>query len=436
MSAAAVPLCEIIRDAATEGGFDLKALTVLARQNDPYRYDTTTLREAGEWFAAQANKHFPHRQFHLRGLHYRIVMAPGATQKPNSKEYGNTFADWKWLGKASQAARYLGVLPFERIIDERNDEPEIYCEDDDLLRKATAPGLFVAEGTAMEIPNAEIVLPRIDYYPGRVPQPYRIVIIAEKSSVRHELAPVASAVRGELVLPTGDISDTLLYGIASRAAADWRPTVVLYFADFDPGGHTMPIAVSRKLMALRDLLFPDLNIQVHRVALTREQVERLDLPSTPLKTTDSRRLIWLAKTGREQTELDALLARSGELRRLAWEIVGGFFDDELKSRAQNISYRWYAAASEQIPDSPNFAEACEEVTRALDVVREAVDQFHRHQSEAAKVLETTIPAVPRPAMPEPELAPAPPPLFDSNQDFVEASRALKADRIADDEDDE
>jgi hypothetical protein len=38
-----------------------------------------------------------------------------------------------------------------------------------------------------------------------------------------------------------------------RAAEDGRPSVVLYLSEFDPSGHNMPIVVSRKLQALRDL---------------------------------------------------------------------------------------------------------------------------------------------------------------------------------------
>ena len=119
-------------------------------------------------------------------------------------------------------------------------------------------------------------------------QPYRIVLITEKSSLRPVLQPIAELVGGELLSMTGETSDTRIAELAKRAAADGRPTVVLYFSDHDPSGWQMPISVSRKLQGLRDLLYPDLDLQVRRAALTVEQANELDLPSTPLKETERR----------------------------------------------------------------------------------------------------------------------------------------------------
>ncbi len=111
--------------------------------------------------------------------------------------------------------------------------------------------------------------------------------------------------------------DTMIAELAARASQRSQPTVVLYFSDFDPSGHQMPISVARKLQALRDLKHPALKIEVHPVALTLEQVRRLDLPSTPLKATEHRGDKWRAVMQHEQTEIDALAALNpeAELRR-------------------------------------------------------------------------------------------------------------------------
>ena len=87
-------------------------------------------------------------------------------------------------------------------------------------------------------------------------QPYRIILIGEKTSLRDVLRPIAEMVGGELLLPTGEASDTMIAGIAARASIDSRPSVTLYFSDFDPSGHQMPISVSRKLQALRACAIP------------------------------------------------------------------------------------------------------------------------------------------------------------------------------------
>jgi hypothetical protein len=61
---------------------------------------------------------------------------------------------------------------------------------------------------------------------------------------------------------TGETSHTRIAELAKRIADDGRPAVVLYFSDHDPSGWQMPISVSRKLQALRDLYYPDLSLQV------------------------------------------------------------------------------------------------------------------------------------------------------------------------------
>jgi hypothetical protein len=117
----------------------------------------------------------------------------------------------------------------------------------------------------------------------------------------------------------------------------------------------MPISVSRKLQALRDLLYPDLDLQVRRAALTAEQANALNLPSTPLKDTEKRADNWKAKTGREQTELDALIALAPEaLQAFALEATQPFFDAGLASRVLAASEEWHIAASRVLASHPKY----------------------------------------------------------------------------------
>jgi hypothetical protein len=138
-------------------------------------------------------------------------------------------------------------------------------------------------------------------------QPYKLVIVGEKSSLDDVLGPIADEFEADLYLPTGEISDTLIHHqMAKIGADDGRPMVVLYFSDADPAGWQMPISVARKLQAMQVSLFPELDFEVHRVALTPNQVREYGLPSTPLKDTERRGDAWQAAMGVEQTEIDAL----------------------------------------------------------------------------------------------------------------------------------
>src|SRR6516225_1524457 len=89
-------------------------------------------------------------------------------------------------------------------------------------------------------------------------QAFHFVIFGEKASLEDVVLPVARAKQADLYLPTGEISDTLLYRIAKDAAADGRPMVVFTLTDCDPAGHQMSVSIGRKLQAFRDLFFPDL----------------------------------------------------------------------------------------------------------------------------------------------------------------------------------
>jgi hypothetical protein len=256
---------------------------------------------------------------HLRGLYYRIISVEGGVLKPNGQRFGG--GDWAWFVRAGRAARWLGYVEFERLTDERNEEPTYFIPEYHSDTSSGSIGVGFGSVPAVELPSRGLLMPYVSASAPMPLQPYRIVMIGEKSSLRNELLSVAQMADAELILPTGDISNTLIAGIVRRIIDDGRPAVILYFADFDPQGHNMPTAVARKVQALLTLWgydSYDVPIQMHRVGLTRDQVRRLGLPSSPLKPGEKRRDKWIAAMGHEQTELDALMVlRPGELRRIA-----------------------------------------------------------------------------------------------------------------------
>jgi hypothetical protein len=266
-------------------------------------------------------------------------------------------------------------------------------------------------------------------------QPYRIVLITEKSSLRPVLQPIAEMVGGELLSMTGETSDTRIAELAARIADDGRSAVILYFSDHDPSGWQMPISVSRKLQALRDLSYPGLNIQVRRAALTAEQANALDLPSTPLKDTEKRADNWKAKTGREQTELDALIALAPEaLQAFALEATQPFFDAGLASRVLKASKEWHIAASRVLASHPKYrglAKRIKDAHAALESAGQACVQLAAQAHDALS--EVKPPPV---HVPEPEVPSLPPEdgsnlVFTSDDDFVSATLWLKAQKVLD-----
>jgi hypothetical protein len=107
-----------------------------------------------------------------------------------------------------------------------------------------------------------------------------------------------------MILSTGETSDTLVADLAGRIIKDGRKVVVLYFSDFDPSGHQMPVSVARKIQALTHLYKPyNLEVDLYHIALTKDQVREYNLPSTFMKETEKRAGPWrAAMEGLEQTE--------------------------------------------------------------------------------------------------------------------------------------
>jgi hypothetical protein len=363
-------------------------------------------------------------------LLYLIVVA-GDVKRPDGSPFVNDIDCWIWLQtKAAKAARWLGYVPFDRIVDERNEGPRVI---------AYAPSPCPGEGylTAefdIELPPVATLLPHLGGTPPIVQQPYRIIIIGEKSSLAEVLEPITQDVGGTLLLPAGEASDTMIAEEVLRAAGDARRAVVLYFSDFDPAGHQMPISVARKIQALRTLLHPDLHIEVHRIALTLAQVRRLGLPSTPLKATEKRAPKWRDKMGHEQTEIDALaVLRPGELDRIAREALAPFYDFKLAQRCHTEFRKWHSEAAKRLADHPARADAEKKIRAAFKGVERASATLNRARGAALEELRGAVGSAEF-TMPEVQIeASAPPPLFTTDDDFITATRKLIASKALDDE---
>jgi hypothetical protein len=433
------PLANRVRAELAASGESVAALMVLSANNDTYIKATNSGHREAQWFVDHLNLAAPSRAvIHLRGLHYLLV-ARGDVVFPSGMPYVNTPDSYMALSSLSKSARWLGYVPFERIIDNRNDEPVT------VLPEQPKSDGYHGFDCPLHVPMPDFDLsgpPEITLSDVHVPQPYRIILIGEKSSLRDELEPLRAEVNAELILPTGELSDTLIYDMAGRAAADPRPSVVLYFSDFDPSGYNMPVSISRKLQALRDIKFPDLEIEVHAAALTLDQCLSLDLPSTPLPELDKRRDKWQAAFGREQTEIDALMAlRPGELRRIAREAVKPFYDFTLSSRLASARSDWYGEAQSILENSDAYQaevrlleerqnEGKATIRETIGEINLAIDAAIEHIDDIGLEFEPFEP-------PEVEItAEAPRPLFDSREEWIEQTRRLKERKaLAPDDDD-
>jgi hypothetical protein len=407
-----------------EGYTRLDDLTVLTPQVDPYRHDTPTGRASGAWFRDLFIRLVP-STIHLRGFHYTLVAVGGIT-KPDGTPYINDFENWLWLQmEASSAARWLGMVPFERILDERNERPILPTDPEH------APG-FVREltaGESMFVPHFSAAMPKANITATPARQPYRIVLFGEKTSLGSVLRPIRERINGELLLPTGESTTTMVFDMAWRAALDGRPCVIFYFSDFDPAGWQMSISVARKLQAIKTLRFPNLDVQLFPVALNYDQVSALNLPSTTLKPEEKRADKWRAAWNHEQTEIDALATLNpSALTTIAEAAVAPFWDPTLVDRTERELERARRAAAATLASRPQWQSAQARIENALAAVEDAVADLEAIQDEVAdEWADIELPDLPE--LPEPELKDEPPePLFNSGDGYITATLKLKRHR--------
>jgi hypothetical protein len=411
-------LREVLAAGATETGRSMKALSVLSEARDPYRMDTPAKHRDGAWLAEQVERLQITGTIHLRGLHYQLI---GSAVKPDGTPYVNTEEDWEWMSeKAAKYARWLGYIPFKQIVDHRNPEPTIRLAETDELHP------FIGIGVEVEIPDAEDLEPRVGIagFEGR--QPYKLVFFGEKSSLFDEVGPLAERFDVDLYLITGEISDTLIYRMASEA--DDRPMVVFTFADADPSGWQMPVSIGRKLQALHDLEFPDLAYEVRPVSLTPEQVRTYGLPSTPMKAGESRADAWTEAMNTEQTEIDALLVlRPGQVEALAEEAVMEFYDADLPEQVRAARREWLTEAQavfDEHVDEGEMDRLKADAEEKLDELRESIDEIARGMQ--MQISDDMV--LPEPVVPESTLEahPLEEALIDSAMSFAEQSERMIA----------
>jgi len=326
-----------IKELARSVGRSVKDLLALSATNDPFYAGVGNRSEAAKWFS-EIWRDYAGTTPHLRRIHYRLVSPPEGVRilLPNGREYQNTERDWAYLCDASLAARYLDLIPFDGLVDKRNDEPIIYAKNADPQQELEAY-CGVVERDGFEIPELPS-LPELGLGGFEVVQDHIVEIWIEKSTQNDWLVPLCRRRGINLVVGIGEQSEIRSRELAVRSSEYSAPVRVLYLSDFDPGGRSMPKAVARKVeFTIQKLDLDDLDFQLIPVALTLEQCRQYNLPRTPIKETERRKDKFEQTFGVGATELDALEAlHPGELARIVEAEVDNWLDPDLERRVREV----------------------------------------------------------------------------------------------------
>ena len=266
-----------------------------------------------EWFKEITRDVNP--PYHIRRIHYRTL----GKLKPDGLPYENTDNDSALMGKASEYARYLGLIPFDAIEDHKNEGQvvQVVYEPDEI---STYLKMGVRDLTIPTINDASDVIDdggsAIISFGVALRQPYHLEIWVEKSTMNDVLIPIAKEFGAVLMVAGGQFSLTNIADLFERIRHLNKPIRIFYLRDFDPAGQTMAKAVGRKIEWFVRKQQPELDLKLFDVALTYEQCLEYQLPRSPMDRKERYKGKFEEKFGEGATELDALEAlRPGDAGR-------------------------------------------------------------------------------------------------------------------------
>jgi hypothetical protein len=323
-----------IRTFGKKNKVPVRDLMALGLDADPFYVNPVRIRKA-EWFTEIIQKHFSGiGSIHTRRVHYRIQNNPQwniktpdisdlIVQKNMGKNwnvpYQNIEDHWDILQMAAKDARLLGLIPYEQIVDMRNKEAEVnavYTFNDELNFQIHA--------------NTEVDVkcwPSFEEYDRKNHRYYHCELLIEKATMNDVLIPICQKYGINLSIGTGQMSLTRIYELMVRSIQSKRPVRIFYVSDFDNAGQFMVVQVARYIQFWLNKWNMDYDITLEPIVLTKEQVEKYQLPKSP--------------DNAESTELDALEAlHPGELGSIIESWLSKFVDLGLEEKIDDEISEW------------------------------------------------------------------------------------------------
>jgi hypothetical protein len=153
-----------------------------------------------------------------------------------------------------------------------------------------------------------------------------VEIWLEKDALAGVLYDITGKWDVPLMVTRGYPSLSFIHSAAEVISAEQKPTYLYYFGDLDPSGVNIPQKVEE---GIREMA-PDVDLHFERVAVNRDQVEEMGLPTRPTKKTDSRS----KNFDGESVEVDAI--EPDELRRLCEECIVQHVDQDVYDRMKTV----------------------------------------------------------------------------------------------------
>lgn len=240
----------------------------------------------------------------LRQLYYQFV-SRGLVE--------NTVKSYKNFGALVSDARLAGLIDWNMIQDRGREMTENpHWQNPKHFAESVATGFM------------------LDLWEG---QGNYVEVMIEKDALSGVLEPVCRALDIPFTANRGYSSSSTMYEASKRFLAQrnlGKNLHVIYLGDHDPSGIDMTRDVEERL----HLFIGSDDLYINRVALNMPQVEELNPPENPAKTTDSRAKKYIKDFGHSSWELDAIEPKMlGDLVRNA---VFKLLNVKLFQKRQNL----------------------------------------------------------------------------------------------------
>lgn len=224
----------------------------------------------------------------LRQLYYQFVSRDWFPPAWADETTGSTNNErsYKKLGSILSDARRAGLIDWNAIVDRtRNVQLPSAWSGPDAIVSACADQFAV------------------DWWEN---QPYRPEVWVEKDALLGVIEVACEPWHCPYFSCRGYTSDSEIWSAARRLAGHFKrgqTPIVFHLGDHDPSGIDMSRDILDRVRMFADV---DGEIEVRRIALNMPQVEELNPPPNPAKSTDSRYTGYRDLYGDESWELDAL----------------------------------------------------------------------------------------------------------------------------------
>jgi hypothetical protein len=259
----------------------------------------------------------------LRQVYYQLV----------ARDYiPNSLRSYKRIGELVAIGRTAGLIDWEMIEDRNRDSVA--------NTHWTSPAQIIRAAAEQF---------KVDRWEG---QRAYVEVMVEKDALSGILLPTCRSLDVRFSANKGYSSASAMYeaGRRFRKVAFGQNSVaeyhLFYLGDHDPSGIDMTRDVRERLRLFCDL--PQVQIEVHRLALNIDQVHTWNPPENPAKETDSRYTDYASQFGEACWELDAVEPRT--LARLLETQILKLIDDKI----------WQKVAKQEARMKADLMELAEE----------------------------------------------------------------------------